>query len=105
MMTLNKIQELEDKKNIGALLEGDKFPVKLTKYEGMITFLTEDEGTLYFIRKQNGEILEYSVEEIWTDVKNKRLIQTRHFDGIGEPTQHKKGSDQYEIYSKIISQN
>lgn len=102
---MNMEQELINKEDIFALIEGDRVWVELAKHNGQITFLKEDEGTLYFIRRHDREVLEYLVEETNVKIENGGIVQKQNYPGRGKPTQHKKNSDQYEIYNKIISQN
>jgi glycogen synthase len=101
-MNYKPIKKLENKEDLQLLLEGNRINVILPKYKGALTFAYEDEGTLHLVKKKNGRILEYFVEEIWTKVKDGFLFQTKKFEGRGEPSEHKKGSNQYDNFLEVI---
>lgn len=100
-----EVQELKNKEDIEALSEGDKVWIDLEGYEGRITFLCNEQGTLSFIRRHKGKILEYMIEETNIDVQDNYITQKHHWFERNKPLIHTKDdSQQYEIYNEIIGE-
>lgn len=98
-----EIQALERKEDLELLVEGDKVDVELQHVKGIVTFLHNDDGVLRFIKRDNGRILKYYVEEWDVNVKDNKIIQKKDRT-YGNPEVFEKDSSHYGIYDKIIGE-